>query len=97
MKAALCVLAVVALAGLCALTNAQSPPEGIVLGDELTSTEFVNTVNLDNCAELTDSSAGYYFEGGAATGLTRDRCSVGGTCQCRQFTDGCDNGSESWS
>ncbi|EGD78467.1 hypothetical protein PTSG_09162 [Salpingoeca rosetta] len=61
------------------------------LGDELTLSEFLNDAGIDGCAALTASPIGYYFQSGHATGLSRSRCTLGGTCQCRHF-EACANG-----
>ncbi|EGD75043.1 hypothetical protein PTSG_06700 [Salpingoeca rosetta] len=77
----------------------------VVLGDELSPSEFLAEVQIklvlhvldvpkaiDGCASLTAASEGYHFEGGQASGLSQDRCTTGGTCQCKSFSDSCDSG-----
>eukprot|EP01147_Barroeca_monosierra_P004001 gene4001-6451_t len=65
----------------------QNPPGKLTLGGELTSSQFFEAVDIDECAETSSSNFGYYFEGGHATGLKETRCDIGGTCRCRRFSE----------
>eukprot|EP01147_Barroeca_monosierra_P010058 gene10058-2229_t len=59
----------------------QHHPEALALGGEITSSQFFEAADINECVE----TRGY------ATGLKETRCDIGGTCRCQRFSE-CNGG-----
>eukprot|EP01147_Barroeca_monosierra_P000080 gene80-3473_t len=65
------------------LVTLVAAPADLTLGDQLNATEFLNSLNIEHCAEIKPSSSGFYFEDGYSEGIKSRRCDFGGMCRCR--------------